>query len=93
MPSAQGGGKCWLLNTFWQTSHFILKEFTLISAQIYWETKAPDQNIFKYSCNPLQSLQLINYNYTRCQNIRQTGQKNESPATMLDRNLEKKKIN
>lgn len=62
-------------------------------AQIYWETKAPDQNIFKYSCNPLQSLQLINYNYTRCQNIRQTGQKNESPATMLDRNLEKKKIN
>lgn len=55
--------------------------------------KAPDQNIFKYSCNPLQSLQLINYNYTRCQNIRQTGQKNESPATMLDRNLEKKKIN
>lgn len=55
--------------------------------------KAPDQNIFKSSCNPLQSLQLIRYNYTRCQNIRQTGQKNESPAAMLDRNIEKKIIN
>lgn len=80
----------------------LLTDFTLHIERVHinlstnlqiWETKAPDQNIFKSSCNPLQSLQLIRYNYTRCQNIRQTGQKNESPAAMLDRNIEKKKNN